>query len=76
MASVLDAVLESTKVPSPASAEASSGKTKDVKEAIAASAAIALTEAGPSETRPIELAEESAPEGSKHPAPEAPHKEL
>jgi hypothetical protein len=38
--------------------------------------AIGPTEAGPSEARPIELAEESAQEGSKHPAPEAPHKEL
>jgi hypothetical protein len=63
MASVLDAVLESAKMSAPASAEASSGKTKDAKEVVAASAVIAPTEAGP-----IELAEESAPEGSKHPA--------
>jgi hypothetical protein len=71
MASVLDAILESTKMSAPAFAEASSEKTKDAKEDVAASAAIAPTEAGP-----IELVEESAPKGSKHHAPEPPHKEL
>jgi hypothetical protein len=47
-----------------------------VKEVVAAIAAIAPTKAGPSEVGPIELAEESAPKGTKHPNPEAPHKEL
>jgi hypothetical protein len=53
MASVLDVVLESVKMPAPASVEASSEQTKDVKEAVALSAVIAPTEAGPSETGPI-----------------------
>jgi hypothetical protein len=76
MASVLDFVLESAKMSAPACTEASSEKTKDAKEVVVASAAIAPTEDGPLEAGPIELAEESAPEGSKHPAPESPHKEM
>jgi hypothetical protein len=52
MASVLDTVLESTKMSPPASTETSSEKTKDAKEVVAASTTIAPTEAGP-----IELAE-------------------
>jgi hypothetical protein len=74
--SVLEVVLESTKMSALASAEASSEKTKDAKEVVAASAAIAPTEAGPLEDGPIDLAKESAVEGPKHSAPEAPHKEL
>jgi hypothetical protein len=77
MASVLDAVLESIKTSAPASTEAPSEQIKDAREDVAASAANAPTEAGPSETAPIALVEESAPEKSnKSPAPEVPNKEL
>jgi hypothetical protein len=76
MASVLDAVLESVKVPTPASVEASSRKTNDANEVVAVSATIAPAEAGPSEAGPIELVKESVPEGSKYPTLEASHKEL
>jgi hypothetical protein len=75
MTSVLDAVLESAKMSALASAEASRRKTKDAKEAVVASVAIAPTKVGPSEAGPIKLAEKSAPEGSKHPTSKAPHKE-
>jgi hypothetical protein len=76
MASVLDIVLESIKTSALASAEAPSEQIKDAREAAAASAANALAEAGPSEITLIALVEESAPEKSKSPTPEVPHKEL
>jgi hypothetical protein len=76
MASVLDVVLESVKTSAPASAEAPSEQIKDAGEAAATSVANAPTKAGPSEIAPITLVEESAPEKSKSPAPEVPHKEL
>jgi hypothetical protein len=76
MASVLDAVLESVKTSAPAFAEAPSEQIKEAREASAASAANAPAEAGSSEIAPIVLVEESAPEKSKSPAPEVPHKEL
>jgi hypothetical protein len=60
----------------PASIEPSCEKTKDVNRKKLLLRARAPTEAGPSEAGPIELAEERAPEGSKHPATEAPHIEL
>jgi hypothetical protein len=72
MASVLDAILESMKAPVPASAEASGEKFGDTKEAVTASTANVLAEARPSKAIPIELVEESVPEKSKSPAPEAP----
>jgi hypothetical protein len=76
MASVLDVVLESVKTSAPASAEAPSEQIKDAREAANASATNAPTEAGPSETAPIALVKESAPEKLKSPAYEEPHKEL
>jgi hypothetical protein len=47
MASVLDAVLKSSKVPTPASAKTSEDKIEELEGAIAASASLAYTEAGP-----------------------------
>jgi hypothetical protein len=67
MASVLDDVLESMKVPVPVSAKASSEKAGDVEEAITASTTNVLAEAGP-----IGLVEESVPEKYKSSTPEAP----
>jgi hypothetical protein len=72
MASVLNAVLESMKAPTPASAEASGKKSEDAREAITASMATILAEARPSKAAPIRLVEESVPEKSTSPAPEAP----
>jgi hypothetical protein len=72
MASVLDAVLESMKVPTPASAKASSEKSEDAREAITASTTNILAEVGPSKATPIGLVEESVPKKSTSPAPEAP----
>ena len=72
MASVLDAVLESVKAPVSASAEAFGEKSKDAREKITASMATALGEAEPSKAVLIGLVEESVPEKSKYPAPEAP----
>ena len=72
MASILDAVLESMKAPVPASTEATGEKTEAAREAITASMANVLAEAEPSKVAPIGLVEESAPEKSKSPTPEAP----
>jgi hypothetical protein len=54
MASVLDVVLESMKMPPPTSAEASGGKIEDA------------TEAGPSKAAPEKLVGESLPENPQH----------
>jgi hypothetical protein len=72
MASVLDVVLESVKAPVSASAEASGEKSEDAREKITASMATALGEAEPLKVVPIGLVEESVPEKSKSPTPEAP----
>jgi hypothetical protein len=72
MASFLDDALESVKAPIPASAEATGEKSKAAREAITASTTNVLAEAKPSEAAPIGLVEESVPEKSKSPAPEAP----
>jgi hypothetical protein len=72
MASILDAVLESVKVPVSASTEASGEKYEDARETITASMATALVEAEPSKAVPIGLVEESVLEKSKSRAPEAP----
>jgi hypothetical protein len=85
MASMLDDVLESVMTSAPASAEALSMQTKDLRKTTDASMAHTPAEAGPSEapaearpleTAPIALKKESDPEKSKSPAPEAPIKEL
>jgi hypothetical protein len=72
MATVLDAVLESMKAPTPASAEAFGEKSEDAREAITASMANVLAEARPSKDALVGLVEESVPEKSTSPAPEAP----
>jgi hypothetical protein len=72
MACILDVVLESVKVPTPTSAKASGKKSEDAKEVTAASAAAALAEVGPSKAALVRLMEESPPEKSTSPAPEAP----
>ena len=72
MASVLDAVLKSTKSPTPASAKACDKKIEDVREVTATSASSIHVEAGPSRAAPIELVKESLPENPTSPGPEAP----
>jgi hypothetical protein len=72
MASVLDDVLESVKAPVSASAEASGEKLEDARETITASTTTTLVEVEPLKVVPIGLVEESVPEKSKSPAPEAP----
>jgi hypothetical protein len=72
MASVLDAILESMKTPTPASAEASGEKIEDAREVVTASASSIHVEAGPSGATPVKLVGESLPEKSMSPVPEAP----
>ena len=72
LASVLGAILESMKVTISASTKVSGEKSEDVRERIAASMATALAKAEPSKDVPIRLVEDSVPEKSKSPAPEAP----
>jgi hypothetical protein len=72
MASVLDAVLKSTKMPTPASVEASDDKIKDVREVAAASASSIHIEEGPLGATPAELVKESLPEKPASPVLEAP----
>jgi hypothetical protein len=55
-----------------ASAEASGEKSKDAREAIAASMANVIAEAGPSKAAPIGLVEKNISKKSTSPAPEAP----
>jgi hypothetical protein len=66
MASILDAVLESMKAPTPASTEASSEKIENTREVITASVATALAEAGSSRATPVRLMEESLRENPHH----------
>jgi hypothetical protein len=82
MASVLDTVMESMKVPTPASAPDTKGKV--LKKSGKAGPAQAASEAGPSvpakaqpsEAAPLTLEKEGVPKKSKSPAPEAPAEEL
>jgi hypothetical protein len=60
MASVLDAVLESMKTPTPASAKALDEKIKDAKEVVTASTPSIHVEAGPSGVAPVKLVGESS----------------
>jgi hypothetical protein len=84
MASVLDTVMESVKASTPASTEVPSTEGKILKKSDETSTAQAVSEAGPSvfaearpsETAPLILEKEGAPEESKSPAPEAPVEEL
>jgi hypothetical protein len=72
MASVLDALLESMKMPPPTSAEASGEKIEDAREMVAASTSSAHDEAGPSEAVPEKLVEESLPKKPTTFVPKAP----
>jgi hypothetical protein len=71
MASVLDVVLKSSKVPTPASTKTSENKIEELGGAIAESASPACAEAGPSRIKPAEQAEEDLLEKLTSPIPEA-----
>jgi hypothetical protein len=71
MTSVLDAVLKSTKMPTPVTTKASEEKIEDLREVAAASASSIHIEAGPSRAKPVELAKESLLEKPTSPIPEA-----
>jgi hypothetical protein len=84
MASVLDAVMESVKASTTASAEAPSTGGEILKKSDETGTTQAISEAGPSvstkerpsKTTPLILEKEGASEKSKSPAPEAPAEEL
>jgi hypothetical protein len=61
MASVLDAVLESVKSPTPTSAEASGGKIEDAREVFTASISSVHAKARPSKVALVKLVGESVP---------------
>jgi hypothetical protein len=77
MASVLDAIMESVKASTPASAEAPITEGEILKESVEAGTTQAVSEAGPSvsteanpsETAPLVLEREGTSEKSKSPAP-------
>jgi hypothetical protein len=72
MASVLDAILKSTKIPTPASTEAPKDKAEDVREVSTASASPTHTEAQTLGAKPTKLVKEGLHEKPTLPAPEAP----
>jgi hypothetical protein len=69
MASVLDAVLKSLKVPTPASTKTSEDKIGELGGAIAASASLACAEARPLGTEAAEQEKEDLPEKLTSPIP-------
>jgi hypothetical protein len=71
MASVLDSILKSTKMPTPVSNEAPEDKIEDLREVATASASPIHVEAGPSRTKPVELVKESLLEKPTSPIPKA-----
>jgi hypothetical protein len=71
MASVLDAILKSTKMTMPASTEAPEDKTEDLREVATASASPIHVDVGPLGTKQVELAKESLPEKPTSHIPEA-----
>jgi hypothetical protein len=77
MASVLDAVMESVKASTPASAEVPSTEDEILKKSNEAGTTQAVfAEVRPSKTAPLILEKEAAPEKSKSLAPEAPTEEM
>jgi hypothetical protein len=72
MASVLDAVLESVKMPTLASTEASGGKTEDAREVVTIRFSFVHAEARPLEVALVKLVGESVLEKPASPALEAP----
>jgi hypothetical protein len=71
MANVLDAVLNPSKVATPALTRVSKNKVEELGEVVAASASPTCAKAGPSKTRPIEQVKEILPEKLTLPIPEA-----
>ena len=71
MASVLDAVLNPSKVATPAPTRVSKDKVEELGEVVAASTSPACVKAKPSKTRPIEQVKESTLEKLMLPTPEA-----
>jgi hypothetical protein len=71
MASVLDAVLQSIKLPAPATTEVFDDKIEDARKVAAASASPVHVEAGPSGANPVELVKENLPQKPTSPVPEA-----
>jgi hypothetical protein len=77
MASVLDAILESMKMPTPASIKALDEKIEDAKEVVTANAPSIHVEAGPSGAMPVKLVGESLSEKPMSHVPKAaPHGDL
>jgi hypothetical protein len=72
MASVLDVVLESVKMPTPTSIEASCEKIEDARELVTASASSVLIEAGPLGVVPVMLVGGNLLEKPTPPVPKAP----
>jgi hypothetical protein len=72
MASVLDAVLQSTKLPAPTTTEFIDDKIEDASKVVNASASPVHVEAGPSGAAPVKLVKENLPEKPTSPAPDAP----
>jgi hypothetical protein len=71
IASVLDAVLKYTKMPTPVSTEAFENKIEELREVAAASASAICVEAGPSGSKPVEQAKEILPKKLTSPISEA-----
>jgi hypothetical protein len=71
MASVLDAILESMKTPTPASTEALDDKIEDAKEVVTTSAPSIHVEAGPSGAMPVKVVGESLSKKPMSHVPEA-----
>jgi hypothetical protein len=69
MASILDIVLKSSKVPTPVSTKASEDKIEELGEVVAASASPTCVEVGPSRTKPVVKAKEGRPEKLTAPMP-------
>jgi hypothetical protein len=74
MASVLDAVLKSSKVPTPFSKKASKDNIENLV-ATASSTSPTYAEAGPSGSKPMEQAKESIPEELTSSIPEVPSRD-
>ena len=72
MTNVLDAVLKSTKIPTPTSTEAPEDKAEDMREVPTTSASLTHIEAETLGAKPAELAKESLHEKPTLPTPEAP----
>jgi hypothetical protein len=70
MAIILDVILKSKNMPTLVSTEAPEDRTEDLREVAIARASPIHVEAGPSGTKPVELAKESLVEKPTSPMPE------